>query len=91
MYPVYSYRSVTPTNYKWLDAMDTWKIGQTTQYDAASNRQWRYSKAQLSSWGVEFVPEFPGTRTEILMVEKMKIWNYIHTYGSLPYGNKVPW
>jgi len=70
---------------------DIWKIGQTTQYDFSTGKQWRYTQSQLNSWGVTFLPEFSGNRVEILMVEKMKIWNYIHTYDALPPGNKVPW
>jgi len=70
---------------------DIWKIGQTTQYDFTTNTQWRYSQSQLNVWGVTFLPEFSGNRMEILMVEKMKLWNYIHIYNALPPGNKVPW
>ncbi|MCF8381069.1 MAG: hypothetical protein K9H49_15965 [Bacteroidales bacterium] len=70
---------------------EIWKIGQTTQYDFSTGKQWRYSQNQLDARGVTFLPEFPGNRVEILMVEKMKIWNYIHTYDRLPPGNKVPW
>ncbi len=90
-YPVFSWGSRNPTGYQYLNTGDVWKIGQTTRYDPMSGRQYRYSQTQLDYWGVEFVPEFPGSRLQILTVEKMKIWNYIHIYDELPPGNKVPW
>ncbi len=67
---------------------DIWKIGQTTRYNFTTNTQWRYSQSQLDAWGVTFLPEFSGNRVEILMVEKMKIWNYIQIYNTLPPGIK---
>ena|GEM_PF-2555500 len=90
-FPVFRFGSALPSGTQFLNAGDIWKIGQTVQFNFATGRQYRYPQSQLDAWGVQFVPEFRGTRPQIMLTEKMKIWQYIHLYDALPAGNKVPW
>ncbi len=68
---------------RYLNAGDVWKYGETT------NPAGRYSNAALRSAGLEFIPEFYGTQTEIKIMEKIKIYNYYFAYGQLPPGNRI--
>ena len=87
-YPVYSWGSSTPTDYKYLNAGDIWKIGETIQYDPSSGQQWRYSQSYLNSMNVSFVSEYLGPKTEIVFVQQMKLAQYLYSNGVLPAGNK---
>jgi len=85
-YPVMTRGSKAPTAQVWLSEGDVWKFG-TTQ-----NPSKRYSQNYLDgtgTGGVDFYPEFGGTKAESLMLEQMKIDNFHHQTGRLPPGNKI--
>jgi hypothetical protein len=86
-------------NYKWgfpfpigppvhLNAGDVWKIGETMQYNAETDRQWRYSQPELDGWNVDFKAEFIGNKVQIMVMEGIKLINYVNDHGDLPLGNK---
>jgi hypothetical protein len=89
LYPVYSWGKSNPTDSKWLNAGDIWKIGETTQYNPATQEQWRYRNSYLQSMGVRFQPEVEGTKPVIYRVQVQKIILYmIDHHWDLPAGNK---
>ncbi len=81
-YNVYTSGSSTPTGKTWLNKGDVWKYGETTSKD-------RYSPDYLKKEGVIFSPQFPGNQVEIKVAEKVQIYKYVLTHGSLPPGNKI--
>lgn len=81
-YNNYTLGSSTPTGKTWLNKDDVWKYGKTTSRD-------RYSQDYLKKEGVIFSPQFPGNQVEIKVAEKVQIYRYVLTHGSLPPGNKI--
>lgn len=67
----------------YLAKGDVWKYGQT------SNPEGRYSQDYLDSLNLDKIPEFQGTKEECLIMEKIKIYNYVINNGQLPPGNKI--
>lgn len=67
---------------KYLNAGDVWKYGETTSSD-------RYSDKYLRTMGLNFVPQFPGNQMEIKIQEKVMIYGYFFSTGSLPPGNSI--
>lgn len=85
MYPVYSLGSKLPTGFKYLNAGDVWKYGETTMGNG------RYLESNLNSigGGVTLVPQFYGNQMQIKIAEKSKIYGYFLSNGELPPGNKI--
>ncbi|WP_426994316.1 RHS repeat domain-containing protein [Methylomonas sp. CM2] len=86
----YSLRAVFSGSYPnvrggtvYLNAGDVWKYGQT------SNPESRYPAKQLAKAGLEYVPEFRGSKVTALIQEKLKIYSYAIENGELPPGNKI--
>jgi hypothetical protein len=70
----------------WLNKGDVWKFG-TTKNPAS-----RYSQRVLDSigqYGVKYSREFQGSKNEALVLENMKILNFLYQHGFLPAGNKI--
>ncbi len=61
---------------------DVWKYGETTQGDK------RYDQKSYEKNNFEMVRLFYGTKTEILIQEKIMLYWYFFEHGQLPPGNK---
>ncbi len=61
---------------------EVWKYGETIQGDK------RYSKSMLDNNHLHMTPLFDGTKTEILIQEKIMLYWYFFEHGQLPPGNK---
>jgi hypothetical protein len=63
-----------------------WKYGETTQgFD-------RYSRNELNNMipgGVQLMPIHFGTQVDIKIHEKVHIYGYFLSHGSLPPGNRI--
>lgn len=72
-----------PTRCRWT----VWKYGQTT------NPATRYSDAQLNGGlagrRLFQVTQYRGTRRQVLLAEKLKIYTHLAETGALPPGNKI--
>ncbi|KZN34358.1 hypothetical protein N480_22405 [Pseudoalteromonas luteoviolacea S2607] len=72
---------------KWLNKGDVWKYGETT------NPSKRYSNPQLLSGlagrRLRKVTQYEGTKRQILLAEKLKIYTHLAKTGVLPPGNKI--
>jgi hypothetical protein len=66
-----------------LQAGDVWKYGTT------ANPGSRYSGSALRALNVTQVTQYRGTRSQTLVVEKLKLINHALKNGSLPPGNKI--
>ncbi|NJM78592.1 MAG: hypothetical protein HC854_01275 [Flavobacterium sp.] len=84
-YPIMSRGSSTPTGAMYLNAGDVWKYGQTTSGSRYSDAY----KAGIGTAGVTEVQQFYGTQKQILIAEKLMIYNYYYQNGHLPPGNKI--
>jgi RHS repeat-associated protein len=85
-YPVMTRGSKMATDLKWCERDEIWKVGTTW------NPKDRYSGPELrgiGEYGVTLQKEFAGSETESLLLEKMKIRNYMEQTGALPPGNKI--
>ncbi|MEO8237473.1 MAG: RHS repeat-associated core domain-containing protein [Flavobacterium sp.] len=84
-YPTMTAGSALPTGTTFLKAGDVWKYGETTSIS-------RYNEAYLKSigvGGVTEVPQFYGNQMQIKIQEKIMIYGYYFTNGTLPAGNKI--
>jgi RHS repeat-associated protein len=85
-YPVMNRGFKDATSLQWCDKGDVWKFGTTV------NPLTRYSQNYLDNigeYGVSYSREFGGTLSEALILESMKIRNYLQQTGQLPAGNKI--
>jgi RHS repeat-associated protein len=85
-YPVMKRGYKDPVAVTWCEAGDVWKFGKTI------NPSTRYSQAALKNigeHGVEYKNEFTSLSNEALLLELMKIENYVQQVGKLPPGNKI--
>jgi hypothetical protein len=82
---VYFTRLGTPV---LLQKNDVFKIGET-RWPPGSGPNQRYSRTALTARGLYWWPEFYGTKTQIKIVEKMKLADYLWQHGKLPPGNSV--
>lgn len=62
---------------------DVWKYGETIQ---GPNR---YDKNSYEMTNFKMQPLFYGTKTEILIQEKIMLYWYFFEHGQLPPGNKI--
>jgi len=62
---------------------DIWKIGETTKGVG------RYKNDSYEFNNFKIIPVFYGTKTEILVEEKRRIYHYHLQNGCLPPGNKI--
>ena len=70
----------------YLKKDEVWKIGQTTRGFLRYNNK----RLETTGPGVYMQPIPPGgTQKEILIQEKMMIYNYYIKTGHLPPGNKI--
>ncbi len=86
LYPVMTRGSKAPTAVTWCEKGDVWKIGTT------KNPKTRYSQSYLDSIGpngVLYRTEFEGVKQEALILENMKLNNYLQQADDLPPGNKI--
>lgn len=72
-----------------MNAGDIWKIGETTQWDSTTGRQYRYSDKWLRNNNLIFLPEFEGNVFQIKSIEKLKMLQYSISNFDLPPGNKI--
>jgi hypothetical protein len=75
-----------PVAITWCEAGDVWKFGKTI------NPSTRYSQSTLDNigeHGVVYAKEFASLSNEALLLELMKIENYVQQTGKLPPGNKI--
>ncbi len=70
----------------YLKAGDVWKYGQTGQ---GFNRYSDNTLRTMIPGGVTMIPQYFGTRTEILVYEKYLIYGHTIMNGSLPPGNRI--
>ena len=77
------YRNVRTKQIVHLKEGDIWKIGETT------NESVRYSKNSYEFKYFNMKPVFYGTKTEILIEEKIRLRDYYVKNGCLPPGNKI--
>ena len=68
----------------YLNAGDVWKYGETTRDD-------RYSQKYLDNTGLglKMNPVYFGNQMQIKIYEKILIYNYFFSNGTLPPGNKI--
>ncbi|SHI71160.1 RHS repeat-associated core domain-containing protein [Flavobacterium terrae] len=69
-----------------LNSGDIWKYGETTSGET------RYSRSELQAMvpgGVRMFPIFTGNQVEIKIQEKIMIYGYFFTNGTLPPGNRI--
>ena len=62
---------------------EIWKIGETTKGER------RYKIDSYEQKNFMMIPVFRGTKTEILVEEKRRIYNYHLHNGCLPPGNRI--
>lgn len=77
IYPDVRYGAVT------MKALDVWKYGTSLDPDD------RYPEVHLRTLGLSMVKQTEGTRTQVLIQEKIKLIQYFVTHGELPPGNKI--
>ena len=61
---------------------DVWKYGETIQGEK------RYGKSSYEKNSFKMQPLFYGTKTEMLVQEKIMLYWYYFEHGQLPPGNK---
>jgi hypothetical protein len=71
-----------------LKAGETWKIGETLDYDHNTGVQYRYKKKILENLNLRFVPKRRGTKSQIYEFQQQQIDYYIQNFQMLPPGNK---
>ena len=76
------YRNVRNNEMVYLKAGDVWKYGETTQGEK------RYSDNSYENTNFNMKPIFYGTKTEILIQEKIMLIRYFVEHQQLPPGNK---
>ncbi|MET1257541.1 hypothetical protein [Aliikangiella maris] len=73
------------SGFRFLNEGDVWKYGETTTK--------RYSGPQLAfkeaGLPLTEVPQFFGTRRQIKIAEKLKIYSHLARYKELPAGNRI--
>ena len=67
----------------YLKQGEVWKIGQTTHDHT------RYSQHELESKNLIKVNVYQGTQKQILIHERIMIYNYFFINGNLPPGNRI--
>ena len=87
-YPRYEWGKKNPTGLMWLEAQEVWKIGETTRFNQATFKQYRYSETWLKTMNLDFVPEYTGNVFQIKTVQNLKILQYSISNFDLPPGNK---
>jgi RHS repeat-associated protein len=68
--------SEIPVAFTYLKAGETAKIGETMQWNIATQRQSRYSEAELRLWNVEFIKQFQGIQSAIKIREGQELLKY---------------
>ena len=76
------YRNVRTNTMVYMKQGDVWKYGETTQGDK------RYNRNSYENINFKMVKLFNGTKTEILIQEKIMLYGYFFEHGQLPPGNK---
>ena len=76
------YRNVRTNSMVYMKQGDVWKYGETTQGKR------RYSRTSYEATHFKMQPLFYGTKTEILIQEKIMLYWYYFQNGQLPPGNK---
>ena len=76
------YRNVRTNSMVYMKQGDVWKYGETTQGKR------RYSRTSYEATHFKMQPLFYGTKTEILIQEKIMLYWYFFEHGQLPPGNK---
>lgn len=66
----------------YLEKGDVWKIGQTIHKDS------RYKEGSYEKENFDMFPMYKGSKTFLLIVEKVFLYNYYIQHGNLPPGNK---
>jgi len=66
----------------YLNKGDVWKYGETTS-------EGLYSRTYLESVGLEMLPSIIGNQVQIKVQEKIMIYGYFFTNGTLPPGNRI--
>ena len=76
------YKNVRTNSLIYMKQGDVWKYGETTQGKK------RYNSSSYEAAYFEMHPLFYGTKTEILIQEKIMLYWYYFQNGQLPPGNK---
>lgn len=76
------YRNVRTNSLVYMKQGDVWKYGETIQGKG------RYNSNSYEATNFEMQPIFYGTKTEILIQEKIMLYWYFFQNGQLPPGNK---
>ena len=76
------YKNVRTNSLIYMKQGDLWKYGETTQGKK------RYNSSSYEAAYFEMHPLFYGTKTEILIQEKIMLYWYYFQNGQLPPGNK---
>lgn len=76
------YKNVRTNKMVYLKEGEVWKYGETTQGEK------RYSKSSYEKTQFKMQPIFYGTKTEILIQEKIMLFWYFAEHHQLPPGNK---
>ena len=76
------YKNVRTNEMVYLKEGEVWKYGETTQGEK------RYSKSSYEKTQFKMQPIFYGTKTEILIQEKIMLFWYFAEHHQLPPGNK---
>lgn len=76
------YRNVRTNSMVYMKQGDVWKYGETTQGDK------RYDQNSYEMNNFKMQPLFYGTKTEILIQEKIMLYWYFFEHSQLPPGNK---
>ena len=76
------YRNVRNNEMVYMKKGDVWKYGETTQGEK------RYSDNSYENTNFNMKPIFYGTKTEILIQEKIMLIRYFVEHQQLPPGNK---
>jgi hypothetical protein len=76
-YPDVRYGAVT------MKKDDVWKFGTSLDPDA------RYPASVLANLGLRMSVDKTGTRSQVLVQEKIELIRYFSNHGELPPGNKI--
>jgi hypothetical protein len=66
-----------------LKAGEVWKFGTTADPDG------RYSARDLNALNLQMIEQTTGTRSQVLVQEKLRLIEYYIGNGQLPAGNKI--
>ena len=88
-YAVYEWGKKYPQDWVYLAKGDTWKIGETLQYNFNTKRQYRYRQSKLDRWGVDFRVDYVGNKAQIMSREYLMLLQYYYKNKKLPPGNKT--